>query len=73
MTNERESHCDGCRDDWSFHMRRCPCGGVVDDELLVPQCCKCRRELDHQLDGEWVPGWYVAQEMGKGGGHRRLV
>lgn len=46
-----DHHCDGCRDDWSYHMRRCPCGGVVDDELLVPQCCKCRRELPDGPDG----------------------
>ena len=55
MTTTNENfHCEGCRDDWSFHMRRCPtngCGGVVDDELLVPQCCKCRRELPDGPDG----------------------
>jgi len=54
MTEEREFHCDGCRKDWSFHMRGCPsegCHGVVDDELLVPWCCKCRRELPDGPDG----------------------
>jgi len=24
-----------------------------------------RCEFDHLLDGEWVPGWYVAQVMGR--------
>lgn len=51
MTEEREHHCDGCREDWSYHRRRCPCGGVVDDELLVPRCCKCGRELPDGSDG----------------------
>jgi len=54
MTEEREFHCDSCRDDWSFHMRRCPsdgCNGVVDDDLLVPWCCSCRRELPDGPEG----------------------
>lgn len=31
-------------DHWAYNMRRCSkpgCTGVVDDELDVPQCCKC--------------------------------
>jgi hypothetical protein len=39
---------------WSYHMRRCPvedCGGVVDDDLLVPWCCKCGKLLPDGPDG----------------------
>ena len=35
-------------------MRRCPvpgCGGVVDDELSVPWCCKCKKELPDRPEG----------------------
>lgn len=35
-------------DDWAYNLRRCPkpgCTGLVDDELQVPQCCKCRAVL----------------------------
>lgn len=51
---EKEPHCESCRDDWSFHMRRCPvdgCGGVVDDHCEPPHCCKCLTKLPDGPDG----------------------
>lgn len=39
---------------WAYHMRRCPvegCNGVVDDDLLVPRCCKCDLLLPDGPDG----------------------
>jgi hypothetical protein len=67
VSDEREHHCEGCRDDWSFHMRRCPfddCRGVVDDELVVPTCCACGRELPDGPDGPMAraaPAGHVLQ------------
>lgn len=51
---DRPFHCISCRDDWSYHFRRCPyddCGGLVDDDCVPPHCCNCSRELPDGPDG----------------------
>lgn len=50
---------------WNHHMRKCPCGGVVDDDLSPPLCCECGKELPDLDDGPQAlpaPAGYVFQK-----------